>query len=265
MLHFDCIKSWNVLVAPSTLIRINLKMHLSFSGLAYLYTVREFRSSKMVLFLKRSPEWRNLKTLARWCSVDSRKRTSFSTLTSNGHVISSTVLFRPLCSICLIIYLGQRRRFVFSFIRGRMDCEVITKTIPKQHWIGKILFLFGAKTPFSTLSVFSVDRARRFTAPLSMVFWRTTVWPNWLCFYRDSSKRKLYMINTKNRPWLACHFTTDAKRRPWQTARCLTDKSKKPWRVNHWQTCGRSRLWPPCPWGQTTNRYSVNHLFFLPS
>ena len=156
-------------MAPSTLIRINLKMHLSFSGLAYLYTVREFRSSKMVLFLKRSPEWRNLKTLARCCSVDGRKR-SFSTLTSNGHVISSTVLFRPLCSTCLIIYLGPRQRFVFSFIRGRMDCEVIRKTIPKQHWIGKILSLFGAKTPFSTLSVFSVDRARRFTASLIMVF-----------------------------------------------------------------------------------------------
>ena len=46
-------------------------------------------------FRKRSPGWRNLKTPARWCSVDGRKKSFSKTLTSNGHVISVTVPFRP--------------------------------------------------------------------------------------------------------------------------------------------------------------------------
>ena len=69
--------AWTGPKAPSTLIRINLKTHL-FNG------------------RKRSPRWRNLKTPARWCSVDGRKRSFSKTLTSSGHVISVTVPFRPI-------------------------------------------------------------------------------------------------------------------------------------------------------------------------
>ncbi len=58
--------------APSTLIRIHLKTHLFFSGLANrpAQTETVFSVIENGAFRKQSPQWRNSKTPALWCSVN---------------------------------------------------------------------------------------------------------------------------------------------------------------------------------------------------
>ena len=69
---------------------------------------------------------------ARCSSVDGRTRSFSKTLTSNGHMISVTIPFRPLLCACCTIHQGPRKSFVFKFIRIGVDGESFendTKTI----------------------------------------------------------------------------------------------------------------------------------------
>ena len=90
------ISSQEKVKAPSTLILINLKTHLFSPVWPTVHTKTMFSVTENGAFLKRFPGWTNLKTPARWCSVDGRKRSFSKTLTSNGHVISVTAAFRPI-------------------------------------------------------------------------------------------------------------------------------------------------------------------------
>ena len=76
-----------------------------------VHTKTEFSVAKKGAFRKL---WRNLKTPAWWCSVDDRKGRFSKMLTSNGHVISVTVPYRPLSCACSTI-MQDRASVLFFF------------------------------------------------------------------------------------------------------------------------------------------------------
>ena len=87
---------------PSTLIRINLESFFSLRFDHGKTLKRRFRSPKTVSSVS------YLKTPARWCSVERRKRNFSKRMTSNAHVITVTVHSRFQTLRVLLLLLVMR-------------------------------------------------------------------------------------------------------------------------------------------------------------